>query len=143
MAARLAGIPGEVSLLVQPLLLAVAGRVHPAQRSTCIYFLHVPVLCMQDQMAETARQYFEAQGGFLTVAKEMGANVKLDLIHGRCSRSVTNTIVQRVQDLAAELVVLTVQRKRSFIQDLFQASPVSSLPEVCPCPTLIIPAACS
>jgi nucleotide-binding universal stress UspA family protein len=92
-------------------------------------------------MADRARQYFEQH--YMAVAQQSGADVQLDLVHGNCRHSVTNTICQKVQDLAAELVVLTVQRKRSFIEELFQAPIGKQLAEVCPCPTLIIPDACS
>lgn len=78
----------------------------------------------------------------LQVAEQSGAKVELDLVHGNCRHSVTNTICAKVQDLAAELVVLTVQRKRSFIEELFQAPIGKQVADVCPCPTLIIPDAC-
>lgn len=88
-------------------------------------------------MAENARQYFEEH--YLAVAQRSGADVTLDLLHGNCRQTITSTICQKVEDLAAELVVLTVQRKRSFFEDWFQTPVGKQLAEVCPCPTLIIP----
>lgn len=92
---------------------------------------------LQEQMADRARQYFEQH--YMAVAQQSGADVQLDLVHGSCKTAVTSMICQKVQDLAAELVVLTVQRRRSFIEDLFQTPIGKQLAEVCPCPTLIIP----
>lgn len=92
---------------------------------------------LQQTMAENARQYFEEH--YLAVAQRSGADVTLDLLHGNCRQTITSTICQKVEDLAAELVVLTVQRKRSFFEDWFQTPVGKQLAEVCPCPTLIIP----
>jgi nucleotide-binding universal stress UspA family protein len=94
----------------------------------------------QEQMAARARQYFEQH--YMQAAQEAGARVQLDLVHGLCNRSVSALICERVNDLAAALVVLSVQRRRSFIEELFQPPVSHQVAQHCPRPTLILHDAC-
>lgn len=128
--------PGDVLHLLH--VVPASNNLLP--QGQCLAYTMPPEEGLQEQMADRARQYFEQH--YMQVAQQSGAKVELDLVHGNCRHSVTNTICAKVQDLAAELVVLTVQRKRSFIEELFQAPVGKQLADVCPCPTLIIPDAC-
>jgi len=106
----------------------------------CLAYMMPPEEGLQEQMAARAKQYFEQH--YMQLAQQSGATVELDLVHGSCRHSVTNTICEKVQSLDAELVVLPIQRKRSFIEDLFQAPISKQVAQVCPCPTLIIHDTC-
>lgn len=118
---------------------ASAGNL--LSQGQCLAYSLPPEEGLQEEMADRARAYFEQH--YMQVAQQSGANVQLDLVHGSCRHSATNTICSKVQELAAELVVLTVQRKRSFIEDLLGQAPIGKqVADVCPCPTLIIPDAC-
>lgn len=122
------------------LLHVVPASSNMFPQGQCLAFTLPPEEGLQEEMADRARLYFEQH--YMAVAEQSGATVQLDLVHGSCRNSVANSVCQKVQDLSAELVVLTVQRKRSFIEDLFQAPIGKQVAEMCPCPTLIIPDAC-
>lgn len=91
---------------------------------------------LQEQMTARAQQYFEQH--YMTLAEQQGATVELDLVRGSCKQPVADAICQKVEALAAELVVLPVQRKRSLFEELFQVPFSQQLAQVCPCPTLIV-----
>lgn len=86
-------------------------------------------------MAEHARQYF--QQNFLSLAQQHGAACELDLVHGSCNQSVSNTILRKVEELSASVVVLSEQR-RGFLDGLFQTPIAHQVAEQCRRPTMVL-----
>lgn len=86
-------------------------------------------------MAEHARQYF--QQNFLSLVQQHGAACELDLVHGSCNQSVSNTILRKVDDLSASVVVLSEQR-RGFLDNLFQTPVAHQVAEQCKRPTMVL-----
>lgn len=86
-------------------------------------------------MAEHARRYFQQY--FLTLVQQHGAACELDLVHGACNQSVSNTIVRKVDELSAAVVVLSEQRI-GFLESLFQTPVAHQVAERCGRPTMVL-----
>lgn len=89
---------------------------------------------MQAQLAAHAEAFVHSHCGPL--AAQRGAAWQLDLVPGRCNTSVSDTIISKINELDAAMVVLSV-RPTSFIEGLFSMGISKQVAARCTKPTLL------
>lgn len=89
---------------------------------------------LQEQMAAHMRDLIETH--YMRLAIEYGAQCEVDLVHGKCNQSVSTAIVGKCEELAASVVVLSMQ-KQGWLDSLFQVDVSKQVAETCSRPTLI------